>query len=36
VCRSAGQYPTRYGKIEDMVVPLKVALADQFGGVAWP
>ena len=27
-CRSAGQYSTRYGKIEDMVVSLEVALAD--------
>ena len=27
-CRSAGQYSTRYGKIEDMVVDLEVALAD--------
>jgi alkyldihydroxyacetonephosphate synthase len=27
-CRSAGQYSTRYGKIEDMVVGLDVALAD--------
>ncbi len=27
-CRSAGQYSTRYGKIEDMVVGLEVALAD--------
>jgi alkyldihydroxyacetonephosphate synthase len=27
-CRGAGQYSTRYGKIEDMVVGLKVALAD--------
>ncbi len=27
-CRSAGQYSTRYGKIEDMVVALEVALAD--------
>lgn len=26
-CRSAGQYSTRYGKIEDMVVDLEVALA---------
>ena len=26
-CRSAGQYSTRYGKIEDMVVGLDVALA---------
>jgi alkyldihydroxyacetonephosphate synthase len=26
-CRSAGQYSTRYGKIEDMVVGLEVALA---------
>jgi alkyldihydroxyacetonephosphate synthase len=35
-CRSAGQYSTRYGKIEDMVVGLEVALADgslvQVGG----
>jgi alkyldihydroxyacetonephosphate synthase len=27
-CRSAGQYSTRYGKIEDMVMGLEVALAD--------
>jgi alkyldihydroxyacetonephosphate synthase len=27
-CRSAGQYSTRYGKIEDMVIELDVALAD--------
>jgi len=27
-CRSAGQYSTRYGKIEDMVVGLEVALSD--------
>jgi alkyldihydroxyacetonephosphate synthase len=27
-CRSAGQYSTRYGKIEDMVVGLEVALAN--------
>jgi alkyldihydroxyacetonephosphate synthase len=27
-CRSAGQYSTRYGKIEDMVLGLEVALAD--------
>jgi alkyldihydroxyacetonephosphate synthase len=27
-CRGAGQYSTRYGKIEDMVVGLDVALAD--------
>ncbi|HVM05287.1 MAG TPA: FAD-binding oxidoreductase [Acidimicrobiales bacterium] len=27
-CRSAGQYSTRYGKIEDMAVDLEVALAD--------
>ncbi len=27
-CRSAGQYSTRYGKIEDMVIGLEVALAD--------
>ncbi len=27
-CRGAGQYSTRYGKIEDMVVSLEVALAD--------
>jgi len=27
-CRSAGQFSTRYGKIEDMVVGLEVALAD--------
>ena len=27
-CRSAGQYSTRYGKIEDMVVGLDVALSD--------
>ncbi|HXQ75277.1 MAG TPA: FAD-binding oxidoreductase [Acidimicrobiales bacterium] len=27
-CRGAGQYSTRYGKIEDMVVGLHVALAD--------
>ena len=37
-CRSAGQYSTRYGKIEDMVVGLEVALADgrviRTGG--WP
>jgi alkyldihydroxyacetonephosphate synthase len=37
-CRSAGQYSTRYGKIEDMVVGLDVVLADgstvQTGG--WP
>lgn len=37
-CRSAGQYSTRYGKIEDMVVGLEVALADgrlvRFGGRA--
>lgn len=37
-CRSAGQYSTRYGKIEDMVVGLEVALADgrmvQTGGRA--
>jgi alkyldihydroxyacetonephosphate synthase len=26
-CRSAGQYSTRYGKIEDMVIGLEVALA---------
>ncbi len=26
-CRSAGQYSTRYGKVEDMVVGLEVALA---------
>jgi alkyldihydroxyacetonephosphate synthase len=30
-CRGAGQYSTRYGKIEDMVVGLEVVLAD--GGV---
>jgi alkyldihydroxyacetonephosphate synthase len=27
-CRSAGQYSTRYGKIEDMVTGMEVALAD--------
>ena len=27
-CRSAGQYSTRYGKIEDMIVGLEVVLAD--------
>src|SRR5579872_5375124 len=27
-CRGAGQYSTRYGKIEDMVVGLQVSLAD--------
>jgi alkyldihydroxyacetonephosphate synthase len=27
-CRSGGQYSTRYGKIEDMVAGLQVALAD--------
>ena len=27
-CRGAGQYSTRYGKIEDMVVGIDVALAD--------
>jgi alkyldihydroxyacetonephosphate synthase len=27
-CRSAGQYSTRYGKIEDMVLGLEVVLAD--------
>jgi alkyldihydroxyacetonephosphate synthase len=27
-CRGAGQYSTRYGKIEDMVVGLEVALVD--------
>ncbi len=27
-CRGAGQYSTRYGKIEDMVVDLEVVLAD--------
>ena len=27
-CRSAGQYSTRYGKIEDMVAGIEVALAD--------
>ncbi len=27
-CRSAGQYSTRYGKIEDMVAGLRVVLAD--------
>jgi alkyldihydroxyacetonephosphate synthase len=27
-CRSAGQYSNRYGKIEDMVIGLDVALAD--------
>lgn len=27
-CRSAGQYSTRYGKIEDMVAGLEVALTD--------
>ena len=31
-CRGAGQYSTRYGKIEDMVVGLEVVLAD--GSVA--
>ena len=30
-CRSAGQFSTRYGKIEDMVVGMEVVLAD--GGV---
>lgn len=29
-CRGAGQYSTRYGKIEDMVVGLEVVLADGF------
>jgi alkyldihydroxyacetonephosphate synthase len=37
-CRGAGQYSTRYGKIEDLVVGLEVALADgrliQTGGRA--
>lgn len=37
-CRSAGQYSTRYGKIEDMVAGLEVVLADgtvvQTGGAA--
>jgi alkyldihydroxyacetonephosphate synthase len=37
-CRGAGQYSTRYGKIEDMVVGLEVALADgrlmRLGGTA--
>jgi alkyldihydroxyacetonephosphate synthase len=37
-CRSAGQYSTRYGKIEDMVTGVEVALADgrlvRFGGRA--
>jgi alkyldihydroxyacetonephosphate synthase len=37
-CRSAGQYSTRYGKIEDMVIGLQVVLADgstlQTGGRA--
>ena len=37
-CRSAGQYSTRYGKIEDMVAGVEVALADgrivRFGGAA--
>ena len=37
-CRSAGQYSTRYGKIEDMVVGLEVALPSgqviRTGGVA--
>ncbi len=37
-CRSAGQLSTRYGKIEDMVVGLEIALADgslvRTGG--WP
>ena len=27
-CRGAGQYSTRYGKIEDMVIGLNVAMAD--------
>ena len=27
-CRGAGQYSTRYGKVEDMVVSLEVVLAD--------
>ena len=27
-CRGAGQYSTRYGKIEEMVVGLEVVLAD--------
>src|SRR5207302_10863325 len=27
-CRSAGQFSTRYGKIEDMVVGMEVVLAD--------
>ena len=27
-CRGAGQYSTRYGKIEDMVIGLEVVLAD--------
>ena len=38
-CRGAGQYSTRYGKIEDMVTGLEVALADgsviRTGG-GWP
>jgi alkyldihydroxyacetonephosphate synthase len=37
-CRSAGQYSTRYGKIEDMTVGLEVVLADgtvvRMGGAA--
>jgi alkyldihydroxyacetonephosphate synthase len=37
-CRSAGQYSTRYGKVEDLVVGLTVALADgrliRTGGLA--
>ncbi|MFZ0667019.1 MAG: FAD-binding oxidoreductase [Acidimicrobiales bacterium] len=37
-CRGAGQYSTRYGKIEDMVVGLEVVLADgsrlRTGGMA--
>ena len=37
-CRGAGQYSTRYGKIEDMVAGLEVALADgrliKTGGMA--
>ena len=37
-CRGAGQYSTRYGKIEDMVIGLEVVLADgsiiQTGGHA--
>ena len=30
-CRGAGQYSTRYGKIEDIVVGLEVVLADGTG-----